>query len=122
MSSPISYSELERYVRVGVRNGVFRRLSMVQKAFLRACLLFARRVGVISSRVVVSQLRDILRFLAPPRVKALEAGLRRVGEMLKCFESRGVFKFAPQVKLWLMDESYRLYLGFMYLNEPFRIW
>jgi len=100
---------------------MFRRLSRIQKAFLRACLAFARRVGAISSRVVVSQLRDILRFLAPPRMKALEAGLRRVREMFKCFESRKVFRFAPQVKRWLMDESYQLWLGFMYLNEPFRI-
>jgi len=122
MDDFILYPELERCFRVSMRNGMFRRLSRIQKAFLRACLAFARRVGAISSRVVVSQLRDILRFLAPPRMKALEAGLRRVREMFKCFESRGIFKFAPQIKLWLMDESYRLWLGFMYLNEPFRIW
>jgi hypothetical protein len=104
-----------------MRSGMLRRLSRVQRGFLRACLAFARRVGVISGRVVVSQLRGIIMLLSPPRVRALEAGWRRVREMFACFERMGVFRYAPQVRLWLMDESYRLYIGFMHLNEPFRM-
>jgi hypothetical protein len=117
---PVTYLELDYWFRVGMRNGGFHRLKREQKGLLRACLMFTRRVGAIFSQFVVSQLRGIIELLKPTWKRALEAGWRRAEEMLKYFKRSGVFKWAPQVGLWLRDESYILYLGFMRLNEPSR--
>ena len=119
-SGPITYFELEYWFRIGLRNGSFHRLKREQKGLLRACLMLARRVGAIFSEVVVSQLRDIFKILKPLGRRALEAGREKAEEMLKYFKRSGVFKWAPQVRLWLMDKAYILYLGFMHLNEPSR--
>jgi len=117
---PVTYFELDYWFRVGLRNGCFHRLKREQKGLLRACLMLARRVGAIFSQFVVSQLRSIIELLKPVWKRALEAGWKRAEEMLKYFKRSGVFKWAPQVRLWLRDESYILYLGFMCLNEPSR--
>ena len=117
---PVTYLELDYWFRVGMRNGCFHRLKKEQKGLLRACLMLARRVGAIFSEVVVAQLRDIFKILKPIWERASEAGRRRAEEMLKYFKRSGVFKWAPQIRLWLRDESYILYLGFMRLNEPSR--
>lgn len=110
----IDYYELKLYLTRGLRNGNFWRLTNIQRSYYRACLLFTRRVGRIVSSLVVSKLRDIMKVLIEsPRVKALEVGLNRAYRML----SSRVLKWAPQIKNWVREEPFILYLGFMELNN-----
>ncbi|MEM3679352.1 MAG: hypothetical protein QXU47_05855 [Candidatus Bathyarchaeia archaeon] len=110
----IGYYELKLCWVKGVRNGNLRRLTSLQKSYYRACLIFARRVGRIVSVFVVSRLKAIMNVLVEsPKASALEAGLKRVYEIL----SSRVLKWAPQVKEWLREESFILYLGFMEMNN-----
>jgi hypothetical protein len=114
---PVTYLELDYWFRVGMRNGCFHRLKREQKGLLRACLTFTRRVGAVFSELVVSQLRGIIELLKPIGEKAFKVGLERALDMFKHFKRSGVFNWAPQVRLWLMDEAYISYLGFMELNN-----
>jgi hypothetical protein len=102
---------------VGLRSGRFWRLNRVQRAHFKACLKLAERVGAVFSGVVVAQLRTAIKILMPIGEKAFEVGLERAGDMVKRFKRSGVFKWAPQVRLWLRDEAYISYLGFMELNN-----
>jgi len=116
-AGPITYYELEHYARVGMRNGRLRKLRDESRGFFKACLMLAKRVGAIFSEFVASQLREIIGFLMPIGEKAFKIGLKRALDMFKCFKRSGVFKWAPQVKLWLRDKAYILYLGFTELNN-----
>jgi len=117
---PITYYELEHYARVGMRNGRLWKLRDEPRGLLKACLAFTRHVRAIFSELVVSQLREIIEFLMPTGERAFKLGLERALDMFNRFKRSGVFKWAPQVRLWLTDESYIVYLGFMRLNEPAR--
>ncbi len=112
---PISYEELRICWVKGCRNGNVRMLTRIQRAHYRACLLLARRLGRIISTLLVKQLRAVMDvLLSSPRVKALKAGLERAREIIR----GNILSWAPQVRRWLQEEAYILYLGFMKLNTP----
>ena len=118
----ISYGELRFCWLKGCRNGNVKKLAKMQRWHFRACLIYARRVGRIVNRFLVGQLRaamDVL--LSSPRRLALKHGGERARELLARFKHSGVFNWAPRVKRWLMDETFKIYLGFMSLNGPSRV-
>ena len=75
--------------------------------------MLARRLGRLVNEFLVAQLRAMMEVLtSSPRVRALREGLQRARELL----SSRVLSWAPQVRAWLREESYLVYLGFMRLN------
>jgi len=111
----LSYHELRMFWVRGLRNGNVWRLSAVQRGFYRACMLYARRVGRILSRLLIGQLTPLMERLASSfRSKALKAGLERAREIL----STSIPTWAPRVRSWLREPQYILYLGILKLNLP----
>ncbi|RLI26907.1 hypothetical protein DRO58_05170 [Candidatus Bathyarchaeota archaeon] len=111
----LSYEELRKCWVKGFRNGNVRKLSRLQRALYRACLVYARKVGRIVNEFLVGRLKPIMETLSTTfRARALRAGLERLRAML----SSSVSKWAPQVRVWACEESYILWLGLLKINSP----
>lgn len=110
--SALNYSDLLGYWRRGFRNGNWRGLSMVEKAFYRASMWFARVHGWIVSARVVGQLVGIVEKLKSTIGKRiLRSGLVRSKEMCTHYEGRGIFRWLPRLREWLIDPDYVFWLG-----------
>ena len=115
VSMALSYEELRKCWVKGFRNGNVRKLSRLQRALYRACLMYARKVGRIVNEFLVGRLKPIMETLTTTfRIRALRAGLERLRAML----STSLSKWAPQVKIWAREGSYVLWLGLVELNAP----
>ncbi|RLE90933.1 MAG: hypothetical protein DRN04_13985 [Thermoprotei archaeon] len=115
MSMALSYEELRKCWVKGFRNGNVRRLSRLQRALYRACLVYARKVGRIVNEFLVGRLKPIMETLTTTfRARALRAGLERLCAIL----SDSICRWAPQVRIWAREKSYVLWLGLMELNSP----
>ena len=113
MAIALTYKELRKCWIKGLRNGNVRKLSRLQRALYRACLMYARRVGRIVNEFLVGQLRPIVNILKVTfKVQALKAGLKRLQAML----SGSVSEWAPQIKVWSRDETYIFWIGLFELN------
>jgi len=111
----LSYEELRKCWVKGFRNGNVRRLSRLQRALYRACLVYARKVGRIVNEFLVGRLKPIMETLTTTfRARALRVGLERLKAML----SSSIAKWAPQIRVWAREESYVLWLGLTELNAP----
>jgi len=111
----LSYEELRKCWVKGFRNGNVRKLSRLQRALYRACLVYARKVGRIVNEFLVGRLKPIMEALTTTfRARALRAGLERLRAML----SSSIAKWAPQVRVWAREESYILWLGLLEINSP----
>ena len=115
VSMALSYEELRKCWVKGFRNGNVRKLSRLQRALYRACLVYARKVGRIVNEFLVGRLKPIMEALTTTfRAQALRAGLERLRAML----SSSVSKWAPQIRVWAREESYILWLGLLKINSP----
>jgi len=103
--------------RIGFRNGNWRRLPLVDRGLFRCALWVARVHGGIGSlKLLVRVLGIILRLLERPRMHIWRAGKARAEELMRRFEERGVFRWAPNVRGWLGEKHYIFCLG---LSEVF---
>jgi len=109
----LSYEELRKCWVKGFRNGNVRKLSRLQKALYRACLVYARKVGRIVNEFLVGRLKPIIETLTTTfKARALRAGLERLRAML----SSPIARWAPQVRAWAREESYVLWLGLLEIS------
>ena len=114
----IRYEDLLNAFKKGLRNGNWRKLSRLEKALYRVTLVYAK----IKRKIVNSNLvREILKILEKLRSslasKVFNVGLERVRELLTLYERKGVFKWCPQLREWLLDPSYILWLGVNQYNN-----
>ena len=72
--------------------------------------------GIESLKLLVRVMGIILRLLERPRAHIWRAGKVRAEELMRRFEERGVFRWAPNVRGWLGEKPYIFCLG---LNEIF---
>ena len=108
----LTYAELLTSLKKGVRNGNWRKLDRVERAFYRASLCFARIRGRIVNSRLVELLSSILeRLLETPRMRIMRRGVERAAEMLEKYEKAGVFKWAPMLRKWLAEKEYIEWLG-----------
>lgn len=108
----ITYSRLLSHLKRGVRNGNWRRLNYIERAFYRAALAYAKLRGKIVNETVIRGLLQIIRKLCEiPLLHILKAGLNRAQVMRENFTLNGVFKWCPQAKKWLSDPAYIMWLG-----------
>lgn len=116
----LSYGALRSFQLRGMRNGNWRLLDSLQRGFYRACMAYAKLRRAIVSPKLTGLLGDLIGKLGSTmRVKALEAGREEVERTVPIYVRSGVFSWAPQLRRWLHDKAYLLWLGFTKLNMPY---
>ncbi|MCS7385835.1 MAG: hypothetical protein NDF55_03705 [archaeon GB-1867-005] len=109
---PIYYTELANTLKKGLRNGNWKKLSKLEKAFYRAALTYAKIKRKIINPDVISHLTEIMnKLILTPTLKIVKAGLERARHILTQFKKSGAFKWCPQLKKWLQDPTYIFWLG-----------
>jgi len=107
-----TFTELLASLKKGFRNGNWRKLNKTEKAFYRASLIYSKIHGKIVNPSVVEMLSVLVkRLLETPAVRILKRGLERAKEMLQKYEEKGVFRWVPQLKDWLKNLDYIVWLG-----------
>ncbi len=107
-----SYGDLLRVRLKAVRNGNWGRLRGVEKAFFKATMNLARLRGRIVNQMLVEAVGKVIRkLLQTPLTRILQLGREHASRLLKHYGETGVFKWAPDVKNWLKDPEYLLWLG-----------
>lgn len=108
----LDFTGLVAVQRRAFRNGNWRRLPLVDRGLYRCAMWVAKTRGRIESfKLLVRVLGIVLKLLDKPRVRIWRAGRARAEELMRGFEDRGLFKWAPEVRGWLMDRSYIFCLG-----------
>jgi len=104
--------------RRGYCNGNWSRLPLVDRALFRCALWVAkvrRRIENLKLLVKVSGIA--LKLLTTRCSRILRAGSARAAELLRRYEESGVFEWAPELRGWLKDVKYILYLGMEELSR-----
>lgn len=113
----LTYPLLVAFKRRGLRNRNWARLNITEKALFKCGLWITRVRGEINNtKLMVQILRITLKLAENVRSKILKVGRKRVLLMSKICQETGVFKWAPQVKRWLVDDNYIRYLGVLAVN------
>lgn len=104
-----TFNDLVRYQHKGFLNGNWRKLNLLERAFFRASICYAKFKGKIVNSRIVAELRSIIEKLTLTfGKKVFMAGLEKVEELILKFEDREVFGWAPEVRSWL---RYIFWLG-----------
>jgi len=109
----LEYEELQHYMRKGMRTGNWQRMNILEKAFYRAAIWYAKHQRIIN-RMLVEKLLGIIEKLKETKgMRIFKRGFERAAEMLEKGEEnfRGVFVWAPRLKNWLKDPDYVFWLG-----------
>ncbi|MEM4214677.1 MAG: hypothetical protein QXZ28_05780 [Candidatus Methanomethylicaceae archaeon] len=104
----LSYTDLLSVWRKGVRNGLVRRLSLIEKGLFRAALCYSKMKGKIVNSLLIKMLNGIAERVSKSlRQRIFEHGIERAWVMLsgKCC------KIFPIVRKWINDDIYILWLG-----------
>ncbi|MFQ5711340.1 MAG: hypothetical protein ACE5GD_06130 [Candidatus Geothermarchaeales archaeon] len=118
----LSFEDLLSFQRKGLRNGNWRGLKQVTKSFYRACMWYARVKGRIVNAKVVGMILEIVEKLkATVKTRIIQAGLVKAEEMRVQYRKRGIFEWCPQLKAWLRDSNYILYLGLNVIHKGWSV-
>ncbi|MEM2165029.1 MAG: hypothetical protein QXH09_04995 [Candidatus Bathyarchaeia archaeon] len=114
LSMIIDFDTLRKSWVRGLRNGNIKLISPIQRGFYKACMVYAKIRGFISSNRLIEYLYKIIDILTQsPKIIALRTGLRIAIDML----SSRTIKLFPIVRSWISDWRYIEYLGFMSLGD-----
>jgi len=118
-TNSLSYRWLVSFWRRSLRSGSWTRLQIAEKGLLRCALWIAKARGKISNmRLMVQILRIALKLLDSARSRIAKTGRSRAMAMFEAYaRPGGVFSWAPQMREWLGDPRYILYLGVMEVNR-----
>ena len=107
-----TFSDLVQYQRKGFRNDNWRRLGLLDKAYFRVSICYAKARGKIVNSRVVDNLKSIIEKLIPNFSKqVMRAGFRKVKELIIIFKENMIFEWAPETIEWLQDHKYIFWLG-----------
>lgn len=107
-----THRDLLNNFKKSFRNGNWKKLNAVEKAFYRAAMSYSWMQGKIINSNIVEQLSSMIdRLLESPGIKVLKKGYDRAAELLQKYEEQGVFEWAPQLRKWLKDPDYIMWLG-----------
>jgi len=110
----LDFDKLQAFWIKGLRNGNVKLLDKVQRGFYRACMVYAKIRGFISSAKLLDMLSKLIDILTQTRrILALRIGLRRAIQTL----SSPTARLFPILVSWLSDWGYIEYLGFTYMND-----
>jgi hypothetical protein len=116
----LGHAELLNALRGAYRNRKRWRWSKhIHKKLLEACVGFTRNGFRIVDTMVLARLRVAFRELGiiNRRVRILVEGEFKASEMQTELEKRKVFKWVPQLKAWLRDETYKFWLGTIQISS-----
>ncbi|MEM3627356.1 MAG: hypothetical protein QXZ25_04950 [Candidatus Bathyarchaeia archaeon] len=90
----------------------------IHKRLLDACVSFTKNGLRIVDNVVLSRIRIALRELGiiNRRVRIIMEGEIKALEMQIQYKKRNVFSWAPKLKEWLNQRSYKIWLGILQLS------
>jgi len=107
-----TFSDLIQYQRKGFRNGNWRRLSSLERAFFRASICYAKVRGRIINSAVVANLTSIVEKMSLTFSKrVLITGSEKSRVLFLVFKEKGIFTWVPELEGWLRDPKYLLWLG-----------
>jgi hypothetical protein len=113
-----TYSELVGWMRRGLRNGGWKKLTSIEKAYFRVAILYTKIWGKIVSSLVVDILLTIIEKLkTTPTIQILQVGEAKAEKMLS--QSSEVFEWCPRFRVWLLDRTYRFWLGLTELSTRY---
>lgn len=92
---------------------------MTERGIFRCALWIAKARGKITNMGLVAQVTRIaLKLLETVRSRIVKAGLMKADVMLREYvKPDGVFSWAPQIRAWLNDPRYIMYLGVLEVNH-----
>lgn len=101
--------------RRGLRNGNWRRLSLVDRGLFRCAMWVARvRGGIANWKLLAKVLSVFLKLLESHSTRIWIEGKVRAEELKRRFEDRRLFDWAPRAKGWLTEKCFVFYLGLGY--------
>ncbi|MFW6122225.1 MAG: hypothetical protein ACOC80_15185 [Petrotogales bacterium] len=107
-----TYADLNNNLKKGLRNGNWKKLNKVQKAFYRASLSYSRFQGKIVNSNITGQISSLVEMLLEtPGIRVLKKGYEKAAELIQKYEEEGVFDWAPQLRFWLNDPDYIKWLA-----------
>lgn len=112
----LGYAELRNALREAYRNRKrWRWARNIHKSLLEACVGFTRHGDRIVKTTVLARLRVAFRKLGiiNRRVRVFLDGEIKALEMQVRFRGRNVFRWVPQLEVWLRDQAYKFWLGTM---------
>ena len=116
VTTAVSYADLQRHWRKGLRNGNWRKLNPLKKGLYMAARWYARGKGEILSGRLVAMLGDIIEKLVETvKARIIRVGLAKAEDMERGFGK--VFKWAPELRKWLKDPDYIFWLGVINLRS-----
>ena len=109
----LGYQWLVKVWHRSLRNGGWIKLSSTKKALIRCALWVAKTRGRISNTRLITQVLDLAyQLIESFQTRIAAAGEKRAIMKLHMYsEPGGVFSWAPQVREWLRNANYILYLG-----------
>jgi hypothetical protein len=77
----------------------------------------ARLRGRIVNPSLIKAIKTIVsKLLQTPAARVLQLGREHASRLLRLYESKGVFKWAPCLRNWLKDHEYLFWLGLKQLS------
>jgi len=112
------FKTLQKLKMHGFRNGLWRRLSDVERALYKASMWYVRVQGKIVNIRVLGLLNGIAERLRKSGGSIVfRFGQLRAEELnAACLES-GVFNWCSHIEAWLSEDSYVFYLGVNWKNS-----
>ena len=109
----LKHAPLDTLWHRSLRNGSWNTLTSPRKALYRCALWVAKVRGRISNEKLMKQVLQIVcQLLRSVQSRIASTGEKRARMMLETYgKTHGVFSWAPQVREWLLDSLYVLYLG-----------
>jgi len=114
----LGYAELREKFKKGLRNGNWRKLNRKEKALYRAAMAYTKlrkkgemAMDIVNGMIVEKLLGLIERLKETKGTRIFKRGFKKAVEMLDKGEERGVFSWAPRLKVWLKDPDYIFWLG-----------
>ena len=112
----LDYTELRNALGEVYRSRKRRRWSRnIHRKLLEACVGFTRYGGRIVNATVLARLRVAFRELGivNRRIRVLLDGEIKALELQVRFRQRNMFRWVPQLRVWLRDQTYKFWLGTM---------
>ncbi len=107
-----SFENLYFFRRLGLRNGNWFRLNWLDKALYNCALRLAKVRGEIKNLdLMVKLAKIILRLKEKPKTVIFRLGLAKALALKKLYAFKNVFDWALNLKNWLNEPSYIMYLG-----------